>query len=180
MQCSKSAEWMSLQLDGLLSEEQAEQLQSHLIHCPSCRDQWEAVSWVSSMLEAQPVVIPSTDFTSKVMTRLHERDVRRRRLYGGLRLCVGSVGLWAVVTTALSLAVLWRSPIGVVLWDIGVPLADNLLAVLTVLGKALWYATYTLVTRPAAILILGYALLAAALTMGWMRVLRQRWERAPQ
>jgi hypothetical protein len=47
----------------------------------------------------------------------------------------------------------------------------------TVLGKALWPVVYALLTRPAGLLVLGYAVLAMALAGFWTRVVFRRWSR---
>ena len=180
MRCSEWGEWMSLHLDGLLSQEQAQQLQTHVTRCQACSEQWATVSWLSSLLKAEPVATPAPGFAARVAVRLQRREARRRRVYSGLGVCIGSVGLWALVGVALLLVLLWQPSFRAVLLDVALPMANSLLSILAVLGKALCSVGYALATRPAALLVLGYAVLALALTMFWTRMVFRRWERVLQ
>lgn len=182
MQCYKWDEWMSLHLDGLLSPGQQEQLQAHLADCQTCREQWATLSWLSVRLKAEPLATPAPDFTTRVTARLEQRETRRRRLYSSIGLCVGSVGLWTVAALVVLLlfGVLVDPSLHTILVDVALSLGQNSLAFLTVLGEALWSLVYAVVTRPVGLLILGYALLAAALTAFWTRVVLRRWEQVPQ
>jgi len=182
MQCSKWGELMSLHLDSLLSPDQLQQLQVHLTQCQTCHEQWETISWLSSLLEAEPAATPAPDFTDKVTARLEKRAARRRRLYSSVGVCIGSVGLWASAAMAVLLifAFLVDPSMQTILVDVALSLGQNSLAFLTVLGKALWSVVYAVVTRPAGLLVLGYALLAAALAAFWTRVVFRRWGHVPQ
>jgi predicted anti-sigma-YlaC factor YlaD len=179
MQCSKWDEWMSLHLDGLLSPAQEQQLQAHLADCPTCREQWAVLSWLSSRLKAEPLATPAPDFTARVTARLEQRQARRSRLYSSIVICVVSVGLWAVAAVAVLclFAILVDPSMRTVLVDLGLSLGRNALAFVTVLGKALWPIVYALLTRPAGLLVLGYAVLAMALAGFWTRVVFRRWSR---
>ncbi len=86
MQCFDCTEWLSLQLDGLVEQQQREQLQAHLASCESCRAEWEAMQRVSSVLEAASEVAPPLDFAAKVASRLQQREARQRRVRGGIGL----------------------------------------------------------------------------------------------
>jgi anti-sigma factor RsiW len=177
MQCSKWDEWMSLRLDGLLSPAQEQQLQAHLADCQTCREQWAVLSWLSLRLKAEPLAIPTSDFTARVAARLEQREARRRRLYGSIGICVASVGLWAAAALAVLclFAVLVDPSMRTVLVDVALSLGQNALAFLTVLGKALWAVVYAVFTSPAVLLVLGYAALGVALAAFWTRVVLRRW-----
>jgi predicted anti-sigma-YlaC factor YlaD len=182
MQCSRCDELMSLRLDGLLSSDQEQQLQAHLVDCQACREQWAVVSWLSLRLQAEPLATPASDFTARVTARLEQREARRRRLYSSIGICVGSVGLWAVAAVAVLLlfGVLVDSSLRTVLVDVVLSLGQNVLAFVTVLGKALWSVVYAVLTSPAGLLVLGYAVLAAALAALWTRVVFRRWSHVLQ
>ena len=182
MQCSKWDEFMSLHLDGLLGTEQQQQLQAHLAGCQTCREQWAALSWLSVRLASEPAVAPAFDLAARVTARLEQRETRRRRLSGTIGLCVASVGLWTVAALAVLLlfAVLVDPSLHTVLADMAVSLGRNALAFVTVLGKALRTVVYAVVTRPAGLLILGYAVLAVALVGFWTRVVLRRWGHVAQ
>jgi len=177
MRCSESSEWMSLYLDGLLSWEQAQHLQAHLAQCEACRKEWEAMCWLSSFLKAEPVAAPAPDFAAKVALRLRQREARRRRLYSGMGVIVGSVGLWALAGAALLLLfiVLWQPLIRIALFGAGLSLLNDVLSVLAVLGKALWSVAYALSAGPTWLALLGYAALALGLLMLWTRIVFRRW-----
>lgn len=175
MQCSEIGERMSLHLDGLLSQEQGAQLQAHVAQCQACGEEWEAMRALSSLLRAEPMANPAPGFTARVAQRLHRRQARRRRLYSSLGVLMGSVGIWAIVGVALSLlfVVLWQAPMRIILAEVAMPLAQNTLAALAALGRALRSASDELSLRPTGLFLLGYAVLAAGLTLLWTRIVFQ-------
>jgi len=177
MQCSRWDELMSLRLDGLQSPAQEQQLQAHLADCQTCREQWAVLSWLSCRLKAEPRAIPAPDFTARVTARLEQREARRRRLYSSIGICIGSVGLWAVAAVAVLglFAVLVDPSVRTVLVNVVLSLGQNALALVTVLGKALWRVVYAVLTSPAALLVVGYAVLAVAVAAFWTRVVLRRW-----
>lgn len=172
---------MSLQLDGLQRPEQAQQLQAHLAECQTCREQWETMSWLSALLSAEPAATPASDFANRVTARLEKRAARRRRLYSTLGVCVGSVGLWAAAALVVLLifTALVDPSMHTMLVEVVLSLGRNAVAIVTVLGKAVWSVAYAVLTRPAGLLVLGYALLAMALAALWTRVVFRRWGRLP-
>jgi len=182
MQCSEISEWMSLYLDGLLGQEQAAQLQAHLAQCEACSEEWEAMRSLSSLLKAEPMAIPAPDFAARVAQRVHQGEARRRRLYSSLGVLMGSVGLWAVAGIALSVLfiALWQAPIRIILSEVGLPLARNAPSALTALGSALRSVVDELYARPTGLLLLGYAILALAVTLLWTRVVFRRWQHVIQ
>jgi anti-sigma factor RsiW len=182
MQCSEISEWMSLHLDDGLSQEQVTQLEVHLARCAACGEEWEALRSLSSQLRAEPMVTPAAGFTARVMQRLQQRRAHRRRLYGGLSVLMGSVGLWsvAIVAVALLFIVLWQPLIRIVVLDVLQPLAAKALSILTTLAQALYSVIHELSVRPTWLLLLGYALLALGLTVLWAHVVLRRREPVPQ
>jgi len=182
MQCSRWDELMSLHLDGALSPDQQQQLQAHLADCQACREQWTLVSWLSARLKAEPPAAPAPHFAARVTARLEQRETRRRRLYSTIGICIASVGLWtaAALGVLVLFAVLSEPALQAVLVDMGVSLLQSVLAVVSVLGKAVWAITYALATRPTGLLLVGYALLALTLAAFWTRALFRRWGYAAQ
>ena len=140
MRCSEYSEWMSLDLDGLLNQVEILQLQKHVSQCEACRQEWEVMSRLSATLQAEPAVTPAPDFTARVTLRLEQRVARKRRLYSGIGLCVGSVGLWtsAAVGLLFLFLALWQPLIRVAVLDVGLSLLSHTLSLLATLGKALW------------------------------------------
>jgi len=177
MHCSEYSEWISLCLDGLLSQDETQQLQKHVSQCGACRQEWEVMSHLSAVLQAEPAATPASDFAARVTLRLDQRVARQRRLYSGIGLCVGSVGLWASAGLSLLLlsVALWQPLIRVAVLNVGLPLLNNTLALLATLGKALWSGAYALSTRPTWLLLFGYALFALGLAILWARVVLRGW-----
>lgn len=182
MQCPEISEWMSLHLDGLLGQEQAAHLRAHLAQCEACREEWNAMRSLSSLLRAEPMVTPAPDFTARVTQRLHQRQAGRRRLYSSFGVLMGSVGLWAFTGVVLSLLfiVFWQAPMRIILSQVGLPLIRNTSSSLAALGNALCSAVYELSLRPAGLLLLGHAILALGLTLLWTHVVFRRWKHVPQ
>jgi len=175
--CSECSQWISLYLDGLLNEEQVARWQEHLAHCEACREEWESMRWVSSVLEAEPAVSPAPGFATRVSMRLQQREVRRRRFYGSLGLVVGTAGLWAAAAIALLLLllVLWQPLIRVLALEVAPSLLEASWATLLVLGKALGSVVHALSKQPTWLLLPVYAILTLAITLLWTRlVLRPR------
>jgi predicted anti-sigma-YlaC factor YlaD len=182
MQCSEISEWMSLYLDGLLGQEQAAQLQAHLAQCEACREEWEAMRSLSSLLKTEPMAIPAPDFAARVAQRVHQREARRRRLYSSLGVLMGSAGLWTLAGVGVSflLIALWQEPIRIALSAVGLPLARNILTIVAALASTLRSALYELSTRPTGLILLGYAMLAFGLTLLWTHVVFRRREHVLQ
>lgn len=176
MQCSKWDEFMSLRLDGLLSPDQQQQLQAHLADCQNCREQWAALSALSVRLKAEPPAVPAFGFTARVTARLEQREARRRRLYSGIGVCVGSLALWTVAALAvLLLFSLWQPALRAIVVDVGLALLKSAFVLLSVFGQALWVLIHALLSSPVVLLLVGHIMLAVALAVFWTRVVFRRW-----
>jgi hypothetical protein len=77
--CEQYTEWMSLAQDGMLSSTQTRLLHGHMAVCPPCQTQWEAMTFVSQLLHAAPMLSPSPGFAERVQIKLEYRQERRRR-----------------------------------------------------------------------------------------------------
>jgi len=168
---------MSLSLDGLLSESEEAGLQAHLAGCESCRRQWEAMCWVSSALRAEPAVSPAPDLTLRVTARIAQREARRQRVRGSVRLLSGALGLWASAGLAsiVVLLLLWQPPWYVLLLNVLLPVTRVVLSTLAVLGNALLSVLRALSREPLIPLLALYAAVAVVCTRLWMRVVSTRW-----
>lgn len=163
---------MSLHLDDLLSQDRVLRLEEHISGCEACRQEWEVMRWLSAALETAPMLAPSTGFTAGVALRLERRAASRRRLYSGIRVCLGSVGLWGLAGMAslLLLFTLSQPLMRVALLDVGLALVNGLVSLLAALATALRAASDALSAEPTWLFFFGYALLALGLTMLWARV----------
>jgi predicted anti-sigma-YlaC factor YlaD len=176
MPCSEIHEWMSLQLDNMLDQEQAAQLQAHLVECAACRQEWQAMCAVSQLLEAAPMVVPAPGLGLRVNRRVGQREARRRRTFSILGVLMGSAGLWiaAGLVMAALFVVLWRAPLQVLWTAVGLPLARNTLSIVGVLFNALYAVAEELSRRPTALLLFGDAVLVLGLMLLWTHVVFQR------
>jgi anti-sigma factor RsiW len=171
---------MSLHLDGLLSAEQTDSLQTHLAWCPTCARQWQAMSKASQLLLAEPMAAPASDLAVAVAQIISEREVHQRRLRGMLRVATAWLGAWALAGLALAvlLATRWGAELRFLLFDVGLPVADSLCTAAAVLRDALWSASHALLTRPTVLLLISHAVLAMALAAIWTCVVMRQWNYA--
>lgn len=65
-------------LDGELVGEEKRRLEEHLAVCAQCRDELTALEEVGLLLSEAPLFSPQPGFTIGVMTRLAQREARRR------------------------------------------------------------------------------------------------------
>ena len=101
--CQVYRRWISLKLDGLLDEDQERALQAHLATCAACRAEWEALQFVSRLLDGQSVIPAPTGFVARVERRLAaERAARRRGVVGAAALAWGALGLAALILSSLA------------------------------------------------------------------------------
>ncbi|MFN8499376.1 MAG: zf-HC2 domain-containing protein [Anaerolineae bacterium] len=170
MQCEQTSELMSLHLDGLVSDEEWQEVRTHLVGCDACSAQWTAMSRVATLFEAAPMAQPPVDFTARLMNRVADRRSPApspwRAITGWIVLLIGGLLL---VSLALTLA--WDS---VAPWLVGLSgglglpaLADQAIALamnLPSIGAAL------VLSLPLP-LILGYVLVTLALATAWVYAL---------
>ncbi|MBN1402350.1 MAG: zf-HC2 domain-containing protein [Anaerolineae bacterium] len=74
MQCHKASEWMSLQLDGLLSPKEALALEQHVETCDDCWLEWQQLRAVSVLFEQVALEPAPAEFTAQVMARVRRRS----------------------------------------------------------------------------------------------------------
>jgi len=95
---------ISLDLDGMLSQREREELRQHTLACPACAHAWDRMRLTDTMLKVQPEAAPKRDFRARVMGRVKTYDTQRRwkpwllAILGGLTLAV-------LISTALPLIV---------------------------------------------------------------------------
>jgi len=176
MLCSETHVWMSLQLDGLLDQEETERLHRHLAECATCRREWEAMCAVSQLLDAAPMAVPAPGLSLRVSRRVAKSAARRRRALSVFGVLLGSAGLWvaAGLVTAAVLLVLWRAPLRILWTSAGLPLAREGLSIARVLLNALYAVATEVARRPTALLLFGYAVFAFGLTLLWTQVVFRR------
>lgn len=92
-QCDTFTEWMSLAQDGLLNGTQMHLLHAHISVCPECSKRWTAMTNLSHLFHAAPMVAPSPGFTARLAARLAYRAERRRLGVIGILLGIGVIAL---------------------------------------------------------------------------------------
>ncbi|MCD6518930.1 MAG: zf-HC2 domain-containing protein [Anaerolineae bacterium] len=98
MRCQQASEWMSLQLDGLLTQAQWEELEEHLQSCPHCAKEWGMMLAADQLLQGAERVSPPRDLVPLVMARMEARARRQRLLFWGLGFALGALlFVWGVV-----------------------------------------------------------------------------------
>ncbi len=105
------SELMSLALDGLLDGKSQERLDAHLAAYPECRQEWEALQRVSSLLASSTSKGPPLGFSARVERRLMTESRNRRRVFRGFAVLGGSLAL-----AGMTLAVLAAIGLNVALW----------------------------------------------------------------
>lgn len=63
-------------LDGELSAEGRDELQSHLRVRPELEQEWQALQAIDSLFKATPALSPAADFTQRTIARLPNRTAR--------------------------------------------------------------------------------------------------------
>lgn len=176
MDCQDIDLLMSLALDQRLAPDEARCLEEHLKQCPTCQEEWEGMQRISRLFTAAPLMGPPPGFADRVMQRLAQRQAHRQRLLAGAALLVVCLSLGALALPGIVrwLAMLWQVITEPSLLSHGAKLLAQLLDLAESLGKACWLvitALYSYLGQPA---LLGYSLLALALTDLWIRLVAGR------
>ena len=71
---------ISLLLDDMLILEEQEELYQHMADCPQCSETYDNMLSLDMMFRAPIEAAPAPDFSARVMARLEEHELQRRRL----------------------------------------------------------------------------------------------------
>jgi hypothetical protein len=170
--CDQYTEWMSLAQDGLLNSTQTRLLHGHMAVCPICQTQWEAMTLVSQLFHAAPMVTPAPGFAERVQAKLEYRQERRRRAITLLLLGMGALVLLILALPTLVNA-LWFAgrmflPYQVIAYAQGIANWAN--SALRTLGQAAWVLIRFAATNPTVQTSLALGTLAGAASVLWMRL----------
>jgi anti-sigma factor RsiW len=169
--CRESEELMSLALDGLLSGDERRTLDQHLATCESCAAVWDAMSEVSEMMWASPIVAPPAGFARSVVSELEARQQKERLRRQGIATIVSLVALLATVGL---LASVWM---GLWLGDaVGFRLAvasffDQISDAVSLVARGVRVPLGLLDPTQVRIGVVSLALLVSACTVLWASVL---------
>jgi ferric-dicitrate binding protein FerR (iron transport regulator) len=97
-ECARASEWVSLQLDGQLSEFEELLLEAHIERCPDCKAYAANVTGLTTALRATPLEQPTVSFEAPRRTRA--RAVGLRAVSAAAAVAV--VGLSSIVSLQLS------------------------------------------------------------------------------
>lgn len=176
--CDQYIEWMSLAQDGLLNNTQTRLLHAHLAECPACQVQWEAMTLVSRMFHAAPMVAPLPGFALRFQARLAHYEEQRRQATVGVLLGAGVI---ALVILALP------SVIGVLCFTGSLVLPYEVVAyveglfgwadiVLNALAEAAWVLIRYFATPEVGLACAGSAAMVGTLALVWSRFLSGRFK----
>ena len=93
-------QWLGAYMDGELRGVRRRQVADHLDNCPQCRAELEALTQLSSMLQADPLpenLFPAARFADQVALQLPRRQPGKAKE----RVSWGTAGLWLVPVGAL-------------------------------------------------------------------------------
>lgn len=174
--CEQYGEWMSLAQDGMLNSTQTRLLHTHLAACPPCQTEWEAMTFVSRMFRATPMVAPAPGFVARFQTRLAYREEQRRRMMIWLLLGIGAFALLALTLPSLIGVLCFTGrlilPYQVVAYVQG--LVNWVSIASAAFANALWVLIRYAVTSPAGLACLGSIAAIGILAIIWMRFLLGR------
>lgn len=171
--CEQYSEWMSLAQDGMLSGTQTRLLHTHLASCPLCQTEWEAMTFVSQMFRAAPMVAPAPGFVGRFQARLALREEQRRRGMIWLLLGIGAFALLALTLPSLIGVLCFTGrlilPYQLVAYVQGVL---NWISMASIaLADTLWVLIRYAATRPAGIACLGSVAAIGIASVIWVRSL---------
>jgi hypothetical protein len=164
---------MSLALDGLLEEEDERRMETLLAADGGWSAEWQAWQSIDAALRRAPAVEPSTAFLAGVEHKIALME-RRRRLWTGFMVGMAAVLLWGSALVALfSLsAVVWANQ-AVWLNELIHGIAVGWVWV-SGMARMVWSGVTLLAATPQAMALgICYAMLAAFLLGGWIRLLRK-------
>ncbi|MWC27539.1 anti-sigma factor family protein [Paenibacillus sp. MMS18-CY102] len=75
MTCQEVMDFMQRQLDGDLSENEAEMLTAHTRHCSDCADMFDRLKRLSTELESLPKVVPAFSIVDSIMPQLDQIEL---------------------------------------------------------------------------------------------------------
>ncbi len=177
--CDQYLEWMSLAQDGMLNSTQTHLLHAHLATCPQCQTTWEAMTAVSQVLHAAPMVAPASGFVVRVQAKLALREERRRQVIVGVLLGIGVLSLVALALPSVAglLSVTGRLVLPYEVFAYMQGLYNWATILLSSLANAAWVLACHLAERPSIWTCTMFAAVTAVFVLVWIRVWLRRMTR---
>ncbi len=164
---------VSLALDGMIEAGEQRRLDSHLLRCSECREQWELWQLLDQKLHAEPVPQPAPGFSQRVVGELIRQE-RRRNVQIGVFLTVLTILAWALalVGTGVLAAALVYTNLG------SFAAAGRFLAeawaVSGVVSHSLWGVATELTAAPTALGVASVYLVITTVVLGVWCLIIQR------
>ena len=170
--CDQYTEWMSLAQDGMLSSTHTRLLHGHMAGCPPCQTQWEAMTFVSQLMHAAPMVAPTPGFAQRVRAKLAYRQERRRRTIIWLFLSLGALVLLALALPTLvgMLRFAGRMFLPYSFIAYGQGIVNWVTMALSTLSDAAWVLVRFAATNSTVQTSLALGTIAGAASVIWMRL----------
>lgn len=157
-------------LDGELANEQQVELETHLRACPPCRQEWQAILAVHTLLQQTPALAPAADFAQRTIARLPNRRARLTAtaviyaflLLGGILPL--ALGLWLFFT----ISPIFRDP--TILGSLWTTALQGVSLIGTIISALLAGFGELAVQQPA---IIGWFLVILGIVSVWGGVSRQ-------
>ena len=169
--CEQYTEWMSLAQDGALNSTQTRLLHAHLAACSLCQTQWEAMTLVSQMFRAAPMIAPAVGFVDRFQVKMAYHRERRRRTMIWLLLGLGAFALLVLTLPSIIGLLTFTGrlilPYQIIAYLQG--LWNWIGTVLSALSHAAWVLIRYGLTKPA-----GLACLGSGAAMGVLAILATR------
>jgi len=161
-------------LEDGLTEIETITLEAHLVDCPICQTEFDALTQFDHLLSSTPMIVPSPNFVSMFETKLERRLNRRRTLtevlvLGTLLAALMGVLAWNLVGSEM-VAWQWISNGG--LWNVATDVLSGILLIGVTLGKiavVMFDALTKLVQHPV---LWGYTLVGVGLVWLWVQLFR--------
>ncbi len=110
MKCSKVQKKLSAYQDGELDLKEQEQVRSHLLSCPTCREQFAELEWVWQTLGELQEIHPDPWFHPQVMRKI--KEPRERVLLQGLQWVFQMFRTPAIASILLAIGILAGTYLG--------------------------------------------------------------------
>ena len=175
--CQVYHSWMSLKLDGLLEPEQEQALQAHLSMCDACQAEWEAMQFVSRLLEGQSMIPAPAGFVAGVERRLAAaKNARRREVAGAITLVLGALSLVTLGLSSLAggLVNIWPLLVQPSLWEGVKGWFSQIAQVALAVGEAIILLLSSIFNVAGGPILLAYMLALVLLTLLWSRLVLGR------
>lgn len=160
-------------LDGELTGKEKQRLEEHLAVCAHCGDELNALKEVGLLLSEAPLFSPQPGFTARVMSRLAQREARRRLTRVAPALVAVSLMLTSLtLLSVVGLLMPWWGTLAapVSLMELGFDLSLRFMQTGTTLAQACSFLLSTTLGALPPGLLLPYSFLMLGLTMVWARL----------